>query len=342
MVVRHRRQLAARRRPAARREPGTGLLAGRLRRDPRRHRDARRAGRRLQPRLGHRVPRRRAAAGAQPRSLVHGHDAFGLDRGRGRAAQPAVGRASGGAPSRSSPTSGCATARRATSTPRAARAWSRAAFGQLGDDPAATCGGYPQTLLFLLAYLFFNDGIQTVIYAVEHLRRRRSSSCHRAADHRRSCWSSSSPSSARCSSARLAARIGAHADRSWPAWCCGAWSWRSGYFLPARRFALFLGARRVLIGLVLGGSQALSRSLYSQLVPRGREAEYFSLYQAAERGTSWFGHAAVRAGLPAHRLLPVRHRRAGGVLRARRRAAARGSTSAAGIVEAGNEVPAVV
>jgi UMF1 family MFS transporter len=43
------------------------------------------------------------------------------------------------------------------------------------------------------------------------------------------------------------------------------------------------------IGLVLGGSQALSRSLYSLLVPRGREAEYFSLYQAAERGTSWFG-----------------------------------------------------
>jgi len=40
---------------------------------------------------------------------------------------------------------------------------------------------------------------------------------------------------------------------------------------------------------VLGGSQALSRSLYSQLVPRGREAEYFSLYQACERGTSWLG-----------------------------------------------------
>jgi UMF1 family MFS transporter len=30
-------------------------------------------------------------------------------------------------------------------------------------------------------------------------------------------------------------------------------------------------------------------------VPVGREAEYFSLYQAAERGTSWFG--AVLFGL---------------------------------------------
>ena len=29
--------------------------------------------------------------------------------------------------------------------------------------------------------------------------------------------------------------------------------------------------------------------MFSQLIPRGREAEYFSLYQAAERGTSWLG-----------------------------------------------------
>jgi UMF1 family MFS transporter len=44
-----------------------------------------------------------------------------------------------------------------------------------------------------------------------------------------------------------------------------------------------------LIGLVLGGSQALSRSLFSHMTPKGREAEYFSLYQACERGTSWLG-----------------------------------------------------
>jgi len=45
----------------------------------------------------------------------------------------------------------------------------------------------------------------------------------------------------------------------------------------------------VTIGIVLGGTQALSRSFFSLLIPRGREGEYFSLYQAAERGTSWFG-----------------------------------------------------
>ena len=29
--------------------------------------------------------------------------------------------------------------------------------------------------------------------------------------------------------------------------------------------------------------------MYSQLVPNGRESEYFSFYQAMERGTSWLG-----------------------------------------------------
>ena len=45
----------------------------------------------------------------------------------------------------------------------------------------------------------------------------------------------------------------------------------------------------VLIALVLGGSQALSRSLFSQMIPVGREAEFFSFYEISERGTSWLG-----------------------------------------------------
>ena len=43
------------------------------------------------------------------------------------------------------------------------------------------------------------------------------------------------------------------------------------------------------VGLVLGGSQALSRSLFSQMIPDGSEAEYFGLYEISERGTSWIG-----------------------------------------------------
>ena len=44
-----------------------------------------------------------------------------------------------------------------------------------------------------------------------------------------------------------------------------------------------------IIAVVLGGSQALSRSLFAQMVPREQEAEFFSIYEISERGTSWMG-----------------------------------------------------
>jgi len=43
------------------------------------------------------------------------------------------------------------------------------------------------------------------------------------------------------------------------------------------------------IGFVLGGSQALSRSLFSQMIPKGRESAFFGIYAISERGTSWLG-----------------------------------------------------
>jgi UMF1 family MFS transporter len=59
-------------------------------------------------------------------------------------------------------------------------------------------------------------------------------------------------------------------------------------FLPRRQVLLFL-AMGVAIAIVMGGTQALSRSFFSLLIPHGREGEYFALYNACERGTSWFG-----------------------------------------------------
>lgn len=44
-----------------------------------------------------------------------------------------------------------------------------------------------------------------------------------------------------------------------------------------------------LIALVLGGSQAISRSLFAQMIPNGKEAEFYSFYEISERGTSWIG-----------------------------------------------------
>ncbi|GLY31864.1 MFS transporter [Kineosporia sp. NBRC 101731] len=164
----------------------------------------------------------------------------------------------------------------------------RAAFRQLGDT-LRHLRGYPQTMAFLIAYLVFNDGIQTIIYA--------------SGIYAQEQLGLSSDQLilailivqfvaviGALSFGRIAARTGAYATvrASLVVWCgvIGI-----GYFLPHGQFLpfAFLAA---LIGLTLGGTQALSRSLYSHLIPRGREAEYFSLYAACERGTSWLGTLA--------------------------------------------------
>ena len=49
---------------------------------------------------------------------------------------------------------------------------------------------------------------------------------------------------------------------------------------------MILGA---IIAIVLGGSQAISRSLFAQMIPKNQEAEFFSIYEISERGTSWLG-----------------------------------------------------
>ena len=55
---------------------------------------------------------------------------------------------------------------------------SRGSFRQLGRT-LRELRRYPQTLLFLLAYLVYNDGMQTVIALSAHVRRPRSSSSAR-------------------------------------------------------------------------------------------------------------------------------------------------------------------
>lgn len=50
-----------------------------------------------------------------------------------------------------------------------------------------------------------------------------------------------------------------------------------------------LFALAFLIATVLGGTQALSRSMFSMLVPCTREAEYFGFYEVSEKGSSWLG-----------------------------------------------------
>jgi UMF1 family MFS transporter len=153
-------------------------------------------------------------------------------------------------------------------------------------NTAKSARKYPQTLRFLIAYLLYNDGIQTVIalagtYAVFELNL---------------------PEADLIVSiliVQFVALIGALALGKL-AYQFGSkqvllgsllvWTFTVGmaYVIPSEN-ALIYYLLAALIGLVLGGSQALSRSLFSQMIPRAQEAQYFAVYEIAERGTSWIG-----------------------------------------------------
>jgi MFS transporter, UMF1 family len=58
-----------------------------------------------------------------------------------------------------------------------------------------------------------------------------------------------------------------------------------GVFFVKTTAHYFIAA--ALVAIIMGGSQALSRSIFSLMIPRGREAEFFSLYEISDKGTSW-------------------------------------------------------
>ncbi|MEU5252300.1 MFS transporter [Streptomyces longwoodensis] len=145
---------------------------------------------------------------------------------------------------------------------------------------------HPLTLGFLLAYLVYNDGIQTVIsqasvYGSEELGLGQSTLIAAVLLVQVLAVAGA------LGMGRLARRYGAQRTvlGSLIAWTLVL---AVGWFLPAGAPAGFF-ALAAAIGLVLGGSQALSRSLFSHLVPPGKEAEYFSAYEMSDRGMSWLG-----------------------------------------------------
>ncbi|MCM2580319.1 MFS transporter [Streptomyces sp. MTZ3.1] len=145
---------------------------------------------------------------------------------------------------------------------------------------------YPLTLLFLVAYLVYNDGVQTVIsqaavYGSEELGLEQSTLISAILLVQVLAVAGA------LGMGRLAERFGAKRTilGSLVAWTLTV---GAGYFLPAGSTGWFF-VLAASIGLVMGGSQALSRSLFSHLIPQGKEAEYFSAYEVSDRGTSWLG-----------------------------------------------------
>lgn len=147
------------------------------------------------------------------------------------------------------------------------------------------------TLLFLIAYLFYNDGIQTVIYqASVFIEQELLIAKGLPSDpmflvllffETQVCaifgslfWE------------RVSRKIGTKNTILLSLlWWSGIVIFAYGFLTEAGQ-AWYLGAA---IGFVLGGTQSLSRSLYSQMIPKGREASFFSFYEISEKGTSWMG-----------------------------------------------------
>ena len=158
-------------------------------------------------------------------------------------------------------------------------------FGQLRDT-LRHVRDYPETLRFLVAFLFFNDGVQTVI-AVAAVYGAKELGMETTTVILAVIIVQITGIIGALAMGRLAARRGAYSVilSSLVVWVVIV---LGGFLVPAKTVSLFL-LMAAAIGLVVAGTQALSRSLFSQLIPHGREAEYFSLYQACERGTSWLG-----------------------------------------------------
>ena len=153
----------------------------------------------------------------------------------------------------------------------------------------------PEAMKFLVAYLLYNDGVQTVIavsaiFAVQEL------------------GMSSTSLILVILMIQFVAFIGA-LGFGWLAGKFGAkntilgsliiWSVVVVYaFAGLKSTAQVLGMEQrqlefwllgFVIALVLGGSQALSRSLFAQMIPKDQEAEFYAFYEISERGTSWLG-----------------------------------------------------
>lgn len=144
---------------------------------------------------------------------------------------------------------------------------------------------YPKTLLFLIAYLLYNDGVQAVIVVASQFGQEE-------------LGLEISTLTTVILMVQFVAFFGAIFFNKLSEWfntknalLISLIIWTLvvtySYLFLNSTIGFFIVA--AVIAIVLGGTQALSRSLFSLLIPPGKENEYFSLYEVSERGTSWVG-----------------------------------------------------
>ncbi len=149
----------------------------------------------------------------------------------------------------------------------------------------ASLKNYPQTVIFLVAYLIYNDAIQTIIALAAQF----------GSDELKLPMSSLTLA---ILMVQFVAFFGAFLFNWIAKWMTakGAvmlslviWTAICIYVYLAVKTEAEFFVMAALVALVMGGSQALSRSIYSLMIPKGQEAEYFSIYEVSDKGTSWLG-----------------------------------------------------
>ncbi|WP_067970410.1 MFS transporter [Nocardiopsis trehalosi] len=170
-----------------------------------------------------------------------------------------------------------------------------ASFGQL----ARTVRGlraHPGTLVFLVGYLLFNDGIQTVIafsatFADQALGLGQEVQIGAILMVQFVAFGGALLLGA------MARRLGTKRTilgslLVWMVVVAVAPLLQAGSAVQFFLLAFF-------IAIVMGGTQALSRSLFSLLIPRGKEAEYFGLYEISDKGSAFLGSLTLGVALDA-------------------------------------------
>lgn len=167
-------------------------------------------------------------------------------------------------------------------------------FKQLGQT-IQEIRHFPETLKYLLAYLFYNDGIQTVIAMAAIFAS--------APLVRGGLGLDTGTLTTIILIIQFVAFFGALFWGKLAKWVGAKQSivislviWAGvliyAYFgLRSNALGTEFLLLGVVIAIVLGGSQAISRSLFAQMIPKGKEAEYYSFYEISDRGTSWMGPA---------------------------------------------------